>query len=81
MNYGRNPIPAETLNPLLASIGEWHLTGGFAHQVSDLWRISAALEYLVPKKVTYDNPYLPFGPGAQERNSYVAVTVMLSRRW
>jgi len=81
VNYGRNPIPTETLNPLLASIGEWHLTGGFARQVSDLWRLSAALEYLVPKKVTYDNPSLPFGPGAQERNSYVGLTVMLSRRW
>ena len=26
VNYGRNPIPPATLNPLLASIGEWHLT-------------------------------------------------------
>ena len=81
INYGRNPIPAETLNPLLASIGEWHLTGGFARQLGELWNLSAALEYLVPKKVTYDNPNLPFGPGAQERNSYLGVTIMLSRRW
>ena len=81
VNYGRNPIPSETLNPLLASIGEWHLTSGFACHIGDLWSLSAALEYLVPKKVTYDNPNLPFGPGAQERNSYLGVTIMLSRRW
>lgn len=81
VNYGRDPVPPETLNPLLASIGEWHLTSGFAHRLDDLWSVSAALEYLAPKKVTYDNPSLPFGPGAQERNSYLAITLMLSRRW
>lgn len=81
INYGRNPIPPDTLNPLLAAIGEWHLTGGFARQLDEHWNVSAALEYLLPNRVTYDNPQLPFGPGAQERISYVAVTIMLSRRW
>lgn len=81
VNYGRNPIPANNLNPLLAAIGEWHFTGGFAHQLSEHWNLSAALEYLLPNRVTYDNPQLPFGPDAQERISYVAVTLMLSRRW
>ena len=81
VNYGRNPIPSNTLNPLLASIGEWHLTGGLAHRLGDTWSLSGALEYMLPKKVTYDNPNLPFGAGAQERNSYLSLTVMLSRRW
>jgi long-chain fatty acid transport protein len=81
VNYGRNPVPAGTLNPLLAVIGELHLTAGFARQLSDLWNVSAALEYLVPNQVTYYNPQLPFGPGAQERVAYLAVMLMLSRSW
>lgn len=81
INYGRNPIPSDTLNPLLAAIGEWHLTGGFAYRLDERWNVSTAVEYLLPNRVTYDNPQLPFGPGAQERISYVAVTMMLSRRW
>lgn len=81
VNYGRNPIPPSTLNPLLAAIGELHLTAGFARRLSDFWSVSAALEYLVPNQVTYNNPQLPFGPGAQERSSYLAVVLMLSRRW
>ncbi len=81
INYGRNPIPAHNLNPLLASIGELHLTAGIAGNLGDGWRAAAALEYLAPNEVTYYNPQLPFGPGAQERTSYVAVTTMLSRRW
>jgi long-chain fatty acid transport protein len=81
VNYGRNPIPSHTLNPLLATIGEVHVTSGFAHRISELWSVSAALEYLLPKHVTYDNPQLPFGAGAEARTSYIAAVVMLSRRW
>ena len=81
INYGRNPIPSDTLSPLLAAIGEWHLTGGFAYQLDEHWKMTSALEYLLPNRVTYNNPQLPFGPGAQERISYVALTMMLSRRW
>lgn len=81
VNYGRNPIPSQTLNPLLATIGELHLTAGLAKELGDGWRVSGALEYLAPKRVTYDNPELPFGRGAQERTSYLAIVFMLSRRW
>ena len=81
VNYGRNPIPSTTLNPLLAAIGELHFTAGFARSLGGVWSVSAALEYLVPKQVTYYNPQLPFGPGSEERTSYVAVLLMLSRRW
>lgn len=81
VNYGRNPIPANTVNPLLAAIGELHLTTGFARRLDDLWSVTAALEYLVPNEVTYYNPQLPFGPGARERVSYIAINLMFSRRW
>lgn len=81
INYGRNPIPADKLDPLLAAIGELHLTGGFGRRLDTQWDLMGALEYLVPNHVTYDNPQLPFGPGARESISYLAVYVMLSRRW
>lgn len=81
INYGRNPIPAHTLNPLLATIGEWHVTAGYSRRLSELWTMIAAVEYLFPKEVRYDNPQLPFGPDARERVSYVGVNVMFSRRW
>lgn len=81
VSFGRNPVPATTLSPLLAAIGELHLTTGVARQLDNHWQVSGALEYLVPTGVVYYNPQLPFGPGAQERVSYVALTVMLSRRW
>jgi long-chain fatty acid transport protein len=67
--------------PLLAPIGEKHMTAGARWNLSDSWILSGAVEYLLPKKVTYNNPELPFGPGAHERNEYIAVHLMLGRRW
>jgi long-chain fatty acid transport protein len=80
-NYGRRPARAETTSPLLSAAGEKHVTGGFRLNVAPGWLLSGALEYLFKQTVTYDNPELPFGPGAQERNNYIAVHAMLSRRW
>jgi long-chain fatty acid transport protein len=80
-NYGRNPIPAKTLNPLLASITEHHATCGAGYAFSPKWQMSGAVEYALKNKVKYDNPELPFGPGAEEENEFIAAHVMLSRRW
>jgi len=80
-NYGRNPIPDETLSPLLPNIAEHHLTVGAGHQLTDHWRIDAALEYQLPHEVTYTNPDLPFGADAQEHQEFAAVHVMVSRQW
>lgn len=80
-NYGRNPVPAQTTSPLLSASGEKHLTAGAKVRLNGDWQISGAVEYLLPKKVTYYNPELPFGPGAQERNEYIALTLALSKRW
>jgi long-chain fatty acid transport protein len=81
LNYGRNPVPERTTSPLLAATGEKHLSAGVRVRLDDGWMLSGAVEYLLPKKVTYNNPELPFGPGAQERTEYVAATLMLGRRW
>jgi long-chain fatty acid transport protein len=80
-NYGRNPIPAKSLNPLLAATTEHHATFGAGYAFSPEWRMSGAVEYAVNNKVRYDNPELPFGPGAEEENESIAAHVMLSRRW
>jgi len=80
-NYGRNPIPDETLSPLLPNIAEHHLTAGAGHQLTDHWRIDAALEYQLPNEETYTNPDLPFGPDAQEHQEFAALHVMVSRQW
>jgi long-chain fatty acid transport protein len=80
-NYGRNPIPPQTLNPLLAAIGESHLTLGFSRRMGRTWAVDSGIEYLFTKSVTYTNPELPFGQNAQERDGYIALSVGLSRTW
>jgi long-chain fatty acid transport protein len=80
-NYGRNPIPAKSLNPLMAATTEHHATFGAGYAFSPEWQLSGAVEYSFNNKVKYDNPELPFGPGAEEESESIAAHVMLSRRW
>jgi long-chain fatty acid transport protein len=80
-NYGSNPVPENTLNPLLAAIAEHHFTFGGGYAFNPMWQVSAAVEYAFNNQVTYHNPELPFGPGAEEENEYIAVQIMLSCRW
>jgi long-chain fatty acid transport protein len=80
-NYGRNPIPDDTLNPLLPNIAEHHLTAGAGHRLTGRWRMDVAVEYQLPHEVTYTNPDLPFGPDAREHQEFAAVHVMVSRQW
>lgn len=80
-NYGRNPIPSRNTNPLLAAFAEHHVTVGCGYAIGSKWRTDLAVEYALNKKVTYDNPELPFGPGAQEENETIAAHLMVSRMW
>lgn len=80
INYARSPIPPQNLTPLLAPIAQLHLTTGFRQALSPGWAVSGALEYLAPNNVSYDNPASPLGPST-ERLSYLALHLMLSRRW
>jgi hypothetical protein len=80
-NYGRNPIPTNSLNPLLAAISEHHVTFGGEYAFSPKWQVSTAVEYALNNAVTYHNPELPFGPGVEEENEYVASQLTLSYRW
>lgn len=80
-NYGRNPIPSNTLSPLLDPIGEKTITFGGGYSFSKTWQANAAVEYTMRNRVKYDNPELPFGPGAEEEQEVIALHIMLSRRW
>lgn len=80
-NYGRNPIPNETLNPVMAVFAQHHVTAGGGYKISRTWHADLAVEYLVKGKVTYNNPDLPFGPGAQEVGETVAFHLMASHVW
>lgn len=81
LNHGANPVPARTTSPLLAPIGEWHLTGGAQWRFAPGWALSGTLEYLKPITVRYTNPLLPFGPDARATSAYLAGHVMVGRRW
>ncbi len=80
-NYGRSPIPLQNLNPLLAAMGEHHLTAGISHRLDTHWSVAFGMEYQRGANPVYTNPALPFGPNAQERSNFPAVDVMVSRRW
>lgn len=80
-NYGENPIPEESTNPLVAGILEHHVTFGGRYTFNPEWSLSAGLEYDFRKKVDYTNPELPFGEDAQLRNEAFWLHMMISRRW
>jgi long-chain fatty acid transport protein len=77
-NYGKNPIPRQNSNPLLAGILEHHLTFGAAHKVDKNWLMTGGVEWMLPVKVKYDSDLF----GASEiRNEAIVLHFMLSRRW
>ena len=80
-NYARNPAPSETLTPLVVAVGERHATAGLAYRITEGWAASGALEYQFPNRVSYNNPNFPLGQNAEERTSYIALDLMISRRW
>jgi long-chain fatty acid transport protein len=80
-NHARNPTPPEHLDPTLAGITEQHFTTGLRYQSSPQWWFYGALEYGRKESVTYDNPALPFGPGATESGGHLTLHLTASRLW
>ena len=80
-NYGRNPIPNETLNPLLNNITEQHLTFGFGHTLNDEWRFDGAFKWHFYTEETYTNPNLFFGQDTVAAGDLFAIHVSASRAW
>ena len=77
-NYGRNPIPASNLNPLLAAIAQHTVTAGAGYHPAAKWQIDGGVEYSPKETVRYTNPSLPFGPNAQETNEVLAIHFRLA---
>lgn len=77
-NYGKNPIPRETTNPLLAGILEHHLTLGAARKIDQNWLATGGVEWMLPVKVKYNSDL--FGE-SEIRNEAIVLHFMLSRRW
>lgn len=81
LNLARNPIPPEHLSPILAPVGERHLTFGFKRVLGPEWSFTFATEYQFRNTVTYTNAELPLGANANERNESVALHAVFGRRW
>jgi long-chain fatty acid transport protein len=81
INYGRNPIPKNTLTPLLSVIGETSVMGGYAYQLTPEWAFEAAVHVQIKNSVTYTNPDAPFGPNANEHWQGIAALLALTRQW
>lgn len=80
-NYGANPVPAQSMDPLLAAISVRHWTAGASHRLDNGWELGAGFEYQPGARVRYSNPQAPLGVNAETRNKYLAAHFMLSRRW
>ena len=72
-------MPKQSSDPLLAAILEDHITVGFARKLDETWKLTSGIEFLLPKKVTYDSQL--FGSDAQVRNEGFFVHFMLSKQW
>lgn len=81
INIANNPVPSESISPLLAPITRYHITGGYGKSLSDYWRFDVALEYAVKASQTYTNPQLPFGSNTVTTVETLALHTMLSREW
>ena len=80
VNYGKNPIPAEHLSPILAAILEWHVTAGLRWQIARGWALTAGVEYQLHKQANSANPQAVFGRSTEHARG-VVFPMMLSARW
>jgi len=81
INIANNPVPNESISPLLAPIARYHVTGGYGTTLSDKWRFDTALEYQVKASETYTNPQLPFGTDTHTTVEVIMLHAMFSREW
>jgi len=84
INLANNPVPPETLTPLLSpAIARKHLTAGFSRSLSGDYKLSGGMLYVLPEKVAYTNPTLQplLGANSQERIEYFGVNLMIGRSW
>lgn len=81
INIANNPVPDESLSPLLAPIAKYHVTLGYGKPLGQHWQVDAAFEYQVRESATYTNPNLPLGDNTFTASETAAVHLVLGRRW
>jgi long-chain fatty acid transport protein len=57
-SYSSNPIPEETIIPIMPAILEHHIMAGFSYDVYTKLTLNLALEYGLKNSVTGSNPHL-----------------------
>lgn len=81
-NFGENPVPDETLNPLFPATTEKHLSAGASWLSSRGKVFEIALEHAFKQSQTNNNPdprVNPFGPGA--RVNHAQWTLSFGMSW
>lgn len=79
-NFGRDPVPAETLTPLAPLIVEHHLTAGADYTLTRGLNLSLAIVYAITNKERSSDLNSLFGPNVEESVGGYQVNTMLSYR-
>lgn len=79
-NFGRNPVPAETLSPLAPLIVEQHYTAGAEYALTKGVDLGLSMMYAPKNTVSSQNPTL-FGPGAEESVGGYLIDAMVNYRF
>jgi len=82
-NYGENPVPDDTMNPLFPATVEQHLSAGFSWLNGSL-TYEFGIEHAFNNSVTNNNPdpqVNPFGPGTTVDHSQWTVAFGVSWAW
>ncbi|MEK7306104.1 MAG: outer membrane protein transport protein [Nitrospirota bacterium] len=80
-NFGRNPVPTETLTPLAPLIVEQHFTAGAEYALTEGVDLGLSIMYAPKnKEISSQNPTL-FGPGAEESVGGYLIDAMVNYRF
>lgn len=80
-NFGRNPVPAETLTPLAPLIVEQHYTAGAEYALTEGLDLGLSLMYAPKNKETSSQSLLPFDLGAEESVGGYLIDAMVNYRF
>ncbi len=80
-NFGRNPVPTETLTPLAPLIVEQHFTAGAEYALTEGVDLGLSIMYAPKnKEISSQNPTL-FGSGAEESVGGYLIDAMVNYRF
>ncbi len=77
-NISRNPVPRDTLSPLLNLVETYEFDFGVGRQLSKTWHLDSAVQIVPPQKVHYRNALL--GDSSETFAAY-SLILTLGRSW